>query len=105
MNKIILQIAGTLLILAAYGCATNSSIKSTSASALERAALAEMKALPAAELRTESREIPEPLPSEPVPVMTGGSPKAMDADTARRKATKETSATTLPEEPGAVRKK
>jgi hypothetical protein len=93
-------LTGALLATVILGCVKEPPDKPLPMTAMERAALDEQALQKKPEVRTDQMQsLPGPMPSEPLPAMTGPRPRGMDSDLVEKKSVESERSTPMPEEP------
>ena len=97
-------LTGALLATVILGCVKEPADKPLPMTAMERAALDEQALQKKPEVRTgQTQSLPGPMPSEPLPAMTGPRPRGMESDLVEKKSLESERSTPVPEEPGPPR--
>jgi len=96
--------AVTLLATVIFGCDREPADKPLPMTAMERAALDEQALQKKPEIRTgQTQFLAGPMPSEPLPAMTGPRPRGMESDVVEKKSLESERSTPVPEEPAPPR--
>ena len=93
-------LAGALLVTVVFGCDIEPADEPLPMTAMERAALDEQALQKKPEARMgQTQSLPGPMPSEPLPAMTGPRPSGMDSDLVEKESLSREQPTPVPEEP------